>query len=74
MSDVLAHFVEGCFGAGRPPLPVGAGASCKMNVVAMHSASIVAPAPGVGFALIEMSLTLMIRGNLPIRSKKNPRS
>ena len=39
----------------------------------MHSATIVASGCGCGFALIEMWLMLMIRGNLLIRSKNAPR-
>ena len=48
----------------RALLAVPAAASCSTNVVATHSAVIVAFGSGGVFARIAMSLTLMIRGNL----------
>src|SRR6185436_1554552 len=70
--SVLAHFALGCF--GTLPRPPAALFSCSTNVVATSSASIVTPVSVFGCVLIEISPTLMIRGNLLIRSKKNPRS
>ncbi len=58
--------------AARPSCAPAA-ASCSTNVVATHSAMIVAFGSGGVFARIEISLTLMIRGNLLMRSKKSPR-
>ena len=57
-------FSDGCFGT-VPPLPEIA-PSCSTNVVATHSATMVRFCSGGVFALIEISLTLMMRGNLLI--------
>ena len=63
---VMAYFEsDGCFGI-VPGLPGAPFPSCNTNVVATRSAVIVAFGSGGVFAFTEISLMLMIRGNLLI--------